>query len=57
MTRIQRGWAVAAVLAGALFACTIALVAAAAMPPAPAIALALFAFALFVMAARQARRP
>ena len=25
MTRIQRGWAVAAVLAGALFACTIAL--------------------------------
>ena len=41
MTRIQRGWAVAAVLAGALFACTIALI----------------ACALFVTAARQARRP
>ncbi len=27
------------------------------MPPAPAIALALLAFSLFVMAARQARRP
>lgn len=57
MTRIQRSWAVAAALAGTLFACTIALVAAAAMPPVPAIALALLAFALFVMAARQARRP
>ena len=57
MTRIQRSWAVAAALAGTLFACTIALVAAAAMPPAPAIALTLLAFALFVMAARHARRP
>ena len=32
MTRIQRGWAVAAVLAGALFACTIALFLGGTMP-------------------------
>ena len=51
MTRIQRGWAVAAVLAGALFACTIALFLGGTMP------LALIACALFVTAARQARRP
>ena len=56
MTRIQRGWAVAAVLAGALFACTIALFLGGTMPLAPA-ALALIACALFVTAARQARRP
>ena len=49
MTRIQRGWAVAAVLAGALFACTIALFLGGTMPLAPAAALALIA--------RQARRP
>ena len=55
MTRIQRGWAVAAVLAGALFACTNAL--GGTMPLAPAAALALIACALFVTAARQARRP
>ena len=36
MTRIQRGWAVAAVLAGALFACTIALFLGGTMPLAPA---------------------
>ena len=54
MTRIQRGWAVAAVLAGALFACTIALFLGGTMPLAPAAALAC---ALFVTAARQARRP
>ena len=53
MTRIQRGWAVAAVLAGALFACTIALFLGGTMP----LALALIACALFVTAARQARRP
>ena len=35
MTRIQRGWAVAAVLAGALFACTIALFLGGTMPLAP----------------------
>ena len=40
MTRIQRGWAVAAVLAGALFACTIALFLGGTMPLAPAAALA-----------------
>lgn len=57
MTRIQRGWAVAAALAGALLACTIALIAAAAMPPAPSIALALLSCILFIIAARQARRP
>lgn len=57
MTRIQRGWAVAAALAGALLACTIALIAAAATPPAPSIALALLACILFIIAARQARRP
>ena len=38
MTRIQRGWAVAAVLAGALFACTIALFLGGTMPLAPAAA-------------------
>ena len=40
MTRIQRGWAVAAVLAGALFACTIALFLGGTMPlrPPPALA-------------------
>ena len=43
MTRIQRGWAVAAVLAGALFACTIALFLGGTMPLAPAAALALIA--------------
>ena len=48
MTRIQRGWAVAAVLAGALFACTIALFLGGTMPLAPAAALALIACALFV---------
>ena len=57
MPRIQRGWAVAAVLAGALFACTIALFLGGTMPLAPAAALALIACALFVTAARQARRP
>ena len=57
MTRIQRGWAVAAALAGALFACTIALFLGGTMPLAPAAALALIACALFVTAARQARRP
>lgn len=57
MTHIQRGWAVAAVLAGALLACTIALIAAASMPPAPSIALALLACFLFIVAARKARRP
>ena len=38
MTRIQRGWAVAAVLAGALFACTIALFLGGTMPLEPAAA-------------------
>ena len=52
MTRIQRGWAVAAVLAGALFACTIALFLGGTMPLAPAAALARIACALFVTAAR-----
>lgn len=47
----------AAVLAGALFACTIALFLGGTMPLAPAAALALIACALFVTAARQARRP
>ena len=47
MTRIQRG----------LFACTIALFLGGTMPLAPAAALALIACALFVTAARQARRP
>ena len=44
-------------LAGALFACTIALFLGGTMPLAPAAALALIACALFVTAARQARRP
>ena len=57
MTRIQRGWAVAAVLAGALFACTLALDLCGTKPLAPVCAVSVTACAHLVPAARQARRP
>ena len=57
MTRIQRGWAIAAILAGGLLACIVALSYDGSVPLAPAIALALLVFALLIVAARQARRP
>lgn len=57
MTRIQRSWTVAAVLAGALFACIVALAIGGSTPSAPTLTLALAALALFVFAARNALRP
>lgn len=57
MTRIQRSWTVAAVLAGALFACIVALAIGGSAPSAPTLTLALAALALFVFAARNALRP
>lgn len=57
MTHIQRSWALATVLAGALLGCVVALCASGPLPLVPATALALLALALLVIAARQARRP
>lgn len=57
MTRIQRSWAVAAVLAGALLACAIALLIVGAAPRIPVIALVFFASSLVVFVIHSARRP
>lgn len=63
MTRIQRNWTLATVLAGALFACAAAMLQLAIGVPAdlpavaPMAAATALAFALFVLAAKESRRP
>lgn len=57
MTRIQRGWAVAAALAGALLACVIGLLIVGAVPHAPVVVLIFLVSSLVVFAIHGARRP
>lgn len=60
---MQRNWIVAAALAGALFACAAAMLAFSIVMPAdasaigPCVAASALAFALFVLAAKESRRP